>query len=375
MQPRQNQSKLFAPIHLGPFSLAHRVVMPGLTRMRTVTDNIPNELMATYYAQRTTAGGFMIAEATIVSPNGNGYANAPGIYTTAQAVGWKRITQAVHAKGGIIFLQLYHAGRQSHVDLIPGGSLPVGPSVVEHPDDLVCTPTGWEPATLNRALETAEVRVLVDDFRKAAVLAQEAGFDGVELHGANGYLVDQFLQDGANQRTDEYGGSFANRSRFLMEIVHALVSVWGSDRVGVRLGPSGTFGSMSDSNPTALFTYATQQLNEFRLAYLHLIEPRIKGSYLDKEGEGPVAAEQLRKVFTGLIIAAGGFDGQSAEDILEKGDADLVAFGRYFISNPDLPDRLRHGFPLNEYHRESFYGGDEHGYTDYPFYEQQAVSY
>ena len=364
----ENKAELFTPINLGPFELAHRVVMAPLTRMRTVTNFIPNDLMVEHYSQRATKGGFIIAEGTVISETGHGYYGAPGIYTNEHVEGWKKVTEAVHAKGGVIFMQLFHAGRQSHIDLQPGGALPIGPSVVEH-EDVVYTPNGWLPATLNRALETEEVRSLVQGYIKGAKLAKEAGFDGVEVHGANGYLVDQFLQDGSNKRTDIYGGSIENRVRFLLEIVEGLVSVWGDDRVGIRVGPSGTFGNMSDSNPIALFSYAAEQLNKFKLAYLHIIEPRIKGSYMEAEGLEPVAAKHLRGIFQGTIIAAGGFEYESGNEIIRDGYADLVAYGRHFIANPDLPFRFENGFPLNPYDRNTFYGGDEKGYNDYPFYK------
>jgi N-ethylmaleimide reductase len=215
----------------------------------------------------------------------------------------------------------------------------------------------------------------VDDYRKAAERAKSAGFDGVELHGANGYLPDQFQQDGSNKRTDAYGGSIENRSRFLLEVVEAMASVWGGSRVAVRIGPGGTFNGMSDSNPQALFDYLAGQLNCFGLAYLHIIEPRVKGNTLIAEGQAPVAAEQLRKIFKGNIIAAGGFEPDSAEAVVEKGDADLVAFGRHFLANPDLPKRIQLGLPLNDYDRKTFYTFDFHGYTDYPFYGQQVASF
>lgn len=367
-----NGSKLFTPVKIGPFNLSHRIVLAPLTRMRTVTDFIPNDLMVEYYTQRATDGGFLISEGTVINETGHGYYGAPGIYTQEQVEGWKKITDAVHKKGAVIFMQLFHVGRQSHVDLQPGGNLPLGASVVEHPDDMVYTPLGWLPATLNRALTTEEVEGLVKDFRRAAERAKEAGFDGVELHGANGYLVDQFLQDGSNKRTDKYGGSIENRTRFMQEIVAEMIDVWGKEFVGVRLGPSGTFASMSDSDPKSLFAYAAEKLNDLAPAYLHLIEPRIKGSFLDGDNHEPVAARDLRKIFKGVLIAAGGFEKDGAHDIISEGTADLVAFGRHFIANPDLPFRFRNNLPLNDYDRDSFYGGDHRGYTDYPFYNGEV---
>jgi N-ethylmaleimide reductase len=368
-----NQTNLFTPVQLGPYKLKHRVVMAPLTRMRTVTDFIPNDLMIEHYAQRATEGGYIVAEGTVINETGHGYYGAPGIYTDEQVEGWKKVTAAVHAKGGIIFNQLFHVGRQSHQSLQPNNALPIGASVVEF-EDFVYTPTGWLPADLNRALETEEIKGLVNDYKNAAIRAKEAGFDGVELHGANGYLVDQFLQDGSNKRTDIYGGSIENRVRFMLEIVEAMVSVWGADRVGVRVGPSGTFASMSDSDPIALFGYAAEQLNKFGLAYLHIIEPRIKGAVEEVEGLEPVASMHLRKIFKGTIIAAGGFDKEKANAIIEKGDADLVAFGRHFIANPDLVYRLKNNLPLNAYDRDTFYGGDAHGYIDYPTYQEAEIT-
>lgn len=365
-------SKLHSSIQLGPYEFAHRVVLAPLTRMRAEASNIPGQLMAEYYAQRTSEGGFLVGEATITSPNGNGYLGAPGLYDDSQIAGWKLVTDAVHAKGGKIFLQLYHAGRQSNSALQPGGAQPVAPTAMDH-GGVAFTEKGWSENTPPRELTIEEIQGLVNSFRDAAKRGIAAGFDGVEIHGANGYLIDQFLQDNSNKRTDIYGGSIENRSRFLLEIVNAVISVWGSNRVAVRLGPSGRFGDMGDSNPEALFTHVARELDKLKIAYLHLIEPRILGVIEDEKwSQTPIAARTLRKHFTGTIIVAGGFDGKSANDILEAGDADLVAFGRHFIANPDLPERLRNGWPLNPYDRESFFGGTEVGYTDYPFYEKAA---
>ncbi|MNQ31087.1 N-ethylmaleimide reductase [compost metagenome] len=365
-------SKLHTNIQIGPYRISHRVVLAPLTRMRAEPGAIPGQLMAEYYAQRTTAGGLLIGEATIAAANGNGYLGAPGLYDDSQIAGWKLVTDAVHAKGGKIFLQLYHAGRQSNSLLQPGGAQPVAPSVVDH-GGLAFTETGWTPGSPARELTIAEIRGLVESFRAAAERGIAAGFDGVELHSANGYLFDQFLQDGSNKRTDIYGGSFENRSRFLLEAVEAVISVWGSNRVAVRLGPSGNFGDMSDSDPIGLFTYVARELNKLDLAYLHLIEPRILGVAEDeRRDQNPVASQLIRQHYKGTLIAAGGFSGESANAILEAGDADLVAFGRHFIANPDLPERLRNGWPLNPYDRESFFGGTEVGYTDYPFHTEVA---
>jgi N-ethylmaleimide reductase len=350
------------------------VVLAPLTRMRAESGARPGPLMAEYYAQRTSPGALLIAEATIAAANGNGYLGAPGMYDDSQIAGWKRVTDAVHAKGGKIFQQLYHAGRQSNAQLQPDGGRPVGPSEVPH-GGVAYTEAGWVPNTPNRALETVEIPGIVESFRTAAERSLKAGFDGIELHGANGYLFDQFLQDGSNRRTDAYGGSIANRARLLLDATRAVISVWGADRVAVRLGPSGSWGDMSDSDPAALFAYVADELDKLGIAYLHLIEPRIAGNVEDDtRDQQPVAARTMRTHFHGPIVVAGGFDGASAEAIVQAGDADLVAFGRHFIANPDLPERLRRDLPLNDYDRPSFFGGTETGYTDYPFYDEAAVA-
>ncbi|MFM0312463.1 alkene reductase [Paraburkholderia sp. RL17-383-BIF-A] len=367
-------SKLFTSVKVGPYELAHRIVLAPLTRMRAEDGARPGRLMADYYAQRTTAGALLIGEATIAAVEGNGYLGAPGLYDDSQIAGWREVTDAVHAKGGKIFLQLYHAGRQSNAELQPEGRRPVGPSEVLH-GGVAYTNAGWIPNTPNRALEIDEIAGIVESFRTAAERGVKAGFDGVELHAANGYLFDQFLQDGSNRRTDAYGGSFENRARLLMEATRAVISVWGSDKVAVRLGPSGSWGDMSDRDPVGLFSYVAAELAKLDLAYLHLIEPRIAGNVEDESRDpDPVAAQTIRKHYAGTIIAAGGFKRDSAEAILVDGDADLVAFGRDFIANPDLPERLRRNLPLNAYDRPTFFGGTEVGYTDYPFYEDEAVS-
>ncbi|UAK25286.1 alkene reductase [Sphingomonas nostoxanthinifaciens] len=362
-------SLLFTPTNVGPYTLAHRVVLAPLTRMRSGPGDVPGDLMVEYYTQRSSPGGFMIAEATPVSVGGIVYAGAPGIYTDAQEEGWRRVTDAVHANGATIFLQLWHGGRQAH-PVNMGGKQPIAPSAIRsHEKAIVKNQTGrWVEAeqVMPLALKIGEIAGVVEEFRQAAERAQRAGFDGVELHAANGYLPDQFLQDNSNTREDAYGGPVENRARFLLEVVEALISVWGGDRVAVRLAPSGTFGNMADSDPAATFGYVANVLNRFGLAYLHLIEPRIRGIEDVDPGTPVLAAEQLRKVFNGPIVAAGGFTAESAERILSAGHADLVAFGRHFVSNPDLPERLRLGSPLNPYDRSTFYGGDRRGYGDYP---------
>lgn len=373
------ERKLFTPVQIGAIGLKHRVVMAPLTRSRSVQPgDTPGHLMREYYEQRASDGGLIISEATTISITARGWFGAPGIYSDEQVAGWKKIADAVHAKGGRMFSQLWHMGRASHVDMT-SGAVPVAPSVVPQywgPDStaVASTPNGWFKPSPHRALDITEISGIVEDYRKAAERAKTAGFDGVELHGANGYLPDQFLQDGSNKRTDAYGGSIENRSRFLLEVVAAMVSVWGGNRVGVRIGPGGTWNEMSDSDPAALFDYVADQLNQFDLAYLHIIEPRVKGNVLVAEGREPVAAERLRKIFNGKIVAAGGYEPDTAEEIVEKGDADLVAFGRYFLANPDLPQRIRLGLPLNDYDRNTFYTFDAHGYIDYPFFGERATA-
>ena len=362
---------LFTPIRLGPIRLLHRVVMAPLTRLRSqVPGDIPVNLMAEYYAQRASEGGLLISEGTPVSIGGRGFLGAPGIYRGEQVVGWRKVTDAVHAKGGYMFLQLWHVGRVSHVDMT-NGELPVAPSVLPF-EGIAVTRNGFVPVSPHRALAIEEIPSLIADFRTAAENAKDAGFDGVELHGANGYIFDQFLQDGVNKRTDAYGGPVENRARLLFEALDVLSEVWGADRVGVRLSPGTQYNSMSDSNPEATFGFVAAQLNKYGLAYLHVIEPRVKGIETIKGEYPPVAATQLRKIYMGNVIAAGGFDPESAMAIVESGDADLVAFGRLFIANPDLPKRIKLRLPLNAYDRATFYNNDARGYTDYPFYEDDA---
>lgn len=363
--------RLFSPIQIGVLELSHRIVMAPLTRLRSqIPGDVPIDLMAEYYGQRASEGGLLISEGTPVSISGRGFLGAPGIYSPEQVVGWKKITDAVHAKGGYIFLQLWHVGRVGHSDL-NNGEPPVSASVLPYEGN-VHTKDGFVPASPNRALKIEEIPAIIEAFRKGAENAKAAGFDGVELHGANGYIFDQFLLDGTNKRTDAYGGPVENRARLLFEALDAIVRVWGAGRVGVRLSPSTQYNSVSDSNPKVTFGYVAERLNPYGLAYLHVIEPRVKGIETIKEDMPPVASAQLRSIYKGNILAAGGFDPDSAEAILEKGDADLVAFGRYFISNPDLPKRIRLGLPLNPYDRATFYNNDAHGYTDYPSYDGQS---
>lgn len=367
---------LFSPTQVGPLRLAHRIVLAPLTRLRTEQGDVPGDLMVEYYGQRASKGALLIAEATSVSPLGIAYAGAPGIYTDAQVAGWKRVTQAVHAKGASIYLQLWHGGRQAHPDNT-GGELPVAPSAIRSEEKSVIRDgdsIAEADQVVPRALKLEDIPGVIEEFRRGAELAKAAGFDGVELHGANGYLPDQFLQDGSNHRNDAYGGPIENRARFTLEVLEALVAVWGGERVALRISPSGQFGSMSDSNPNATFAYLAQAINRFGLAYLHIVEPRVRGADDFELNVPAVASQALRDVFNGPILAAGGFNRDSAEQIIAAGDADLVAFGRLFISNPDLPERLRSGVALNAYNRDTFYGGGAEGYVDYSFFNQEIVA-
>jgi len=371
---RQSNLKLLTPVQLGSLNLKHRVVMAPLTRSRSEQPGgIPGDIMVQYYSDRASDGGLIISEATNISLTSQGWYGAPGIYTDQKTEGWEKIVKAVHARGGRMFSQLWHTGRSSHSDNQDGNtpvSASVDPSYWEDPSHLVSAPGRWVQPSPHRALDISEIPGIVEDYRKAAARAKTAGFDGVELHAANGYLLDQFLQDGSNKRTDSYGGSIENRSRFLLEVVEAITSVWGGGRVAVRIAPAGTWNHMRDSNPTALFTYVAQQLNRFGLAYLHIIEPRVKGNVTINEGQGPIAAGQLRRVFEGKIVAAGGFEPDTAEAAIANGVADAVAFGRHFVANPDLPLRIEEGVALTRYDRNTFYTFDSVGYNDYPFAHQ-----
>lgn len=356
---------LFSPLDLGRYRLDHRVIMPPLTRMRATRNNVPNKLAAEYYSQRATQGGFMIAEATQATSSGQGYPATPGIYSDDQINAWKKITNAVHEKGGIIFLQIWHTGRASHSSFQPDGRLPVGPSPIAIESQSAVTIDGQKVAyEIPRALTLSEIPAIIEGFRNGAKNALDAGFDGVEVHGANGYLLEQFLHSRSNKREDIYGGSIENRCRLLLEVTNAVIDVWGCDRVGVRLSPFGTYNDVGDSDPIALYSYLLSQLQKLKLAYVHMIEARDGASM---EIVSPNAIEQLRQYWPGVLILAGGFNANTAELSIRSGRADAIAFGRFFIANPDLPERLQIGAPLNSYDRSTFYGGGAHGYTDYPF--------
>jgi N-ethylmaleimide reductase len=372
-----NFPHLFSPLKVGPYQLRHRVMMAPLTRMRAARPSLaPRPLNAEYYAQRATPGGLIIAEASPVMATGFGNPGVPGIYSDDQVQGWREVVDAVHAKGGVIFLQLWHVGRVSHSSFQPGGALPVAPSAVAISAEYKAMTADGKVAAYEtpRALETAEIPGIVAAFRQAARNALAAGFDGVEVHGANGYLIEQFLQSRSNQRTDQYGGSIENRVRFLMEVVQAVVEVWGADRVGVRLSPYGVANDSGEPDPMPLYTHAIQSLNPLGLAYLHFIEPRSSGAGRAEVNwqNVPSAMVLFRAVWKGVLISAGGFTGEAAEAAIAAGHADAIAFGRIFISNPDLPRRLQHGYPLTPYNRATFYGGEEKGYTDYPAHDEMA---
>ena len=353
--------KLFSEFQLGPIKLSNRIVMAPMTRNRAGANNGPTPLMARYYEQRASAG-LIVTEATQVTPEGVGYPNTPGIHTKEQAMGWKQVTNTVHKAGGWIFLQLWHVGRISHSLFQPGEGLPVAPSAIA-PKGEIYTPQGMKPFETPRALDIKEIPGIVEKYRIGAQLALDAGFDGVEIHGANGYLIDQFLQDGSNKRNDAYGGSIEKRTRFLVEITKAVIDVWGKERVGVRLAPGGSFNDMSDSNPAATFSHAIRELDKLGIVYLHLKEAAAADL---RHGGSLVPTKMFRSLFKRALIVNTGYTGERAETVLQEGAADLVAFGVPFLANPDLPERLKTGAPLNNPDPGSFYGGGEKGYTDYP---------
>jgi N-ethylmaleimide reductase len=367
-----SEISLFTPLKLGRYSLLHRVVMAPLTRMRAETPgNVATDLAVEYYAQRASPGGLIIAEASQVTPYGQGYPATPGVHSAEQIAAWKKITDAVHAKGGIIFLQLWHTGRISHSSFQPGGVVPVAPSAIA-PAGKSFTPD-WQqvPYETPRALDIDEIPGIVEAYREGARNALTAEFDGVELHGANGYLIEQFLHSKTNHRTDGYGGSVDNRSRLLMEVIAALTDVWGADRVGVRLSPFGVVNDAGDADPIGLYSHVLSRLAPLGIAYVHLIESRSTDA---GEAGAPLAINDLRPFWPGTLMIAGGFVGDSANAAVRAGQGDAVAFGRHFIANPDLPRRLQVGARLNPYNRATFYGGGAAGYTDYPVFKQAEAA-
>jgi N-ethylmaleimide reductase len=353
---------LFSPYKIDDISLANRIVMAPMTRSRAIEGNVPGPLTVTYYVQRASAG-LIITEGSQVSPQGTGYYRTPGIYSTDQVLGWKKVTDAVHHVGGKIFLQLWHVGRMSHPDFI-GGDLPVAPSPLPVGEE-IRTPMGKKLIPVPRALELDEIPKIVEQFKREAEGAKAAGFDGVEIHGANGYLLDQFLLDGSNQRTDEYGGSLENRARFPLEVTDAVVKVWGAKRVGYRMSPHFSYHAMFDTHPRETFLNLAEELSEIGIGYIHLEEP--VGGRMGAIAPDKQMAPLIRKKFVGTFILNSGYDGQKANKAIQDGMADLISFGVLFLANPDLPERFRLNAPLNQADVATFYAGEEKGYTDYPF--------
>jgi len=351
--------------NLSGLELPNRVIMAPMTRSRAGDGNVPTEMNAKYYKQRASAG-LIISEGTQISPQGVGYPWTPGIHSNGQVEGWKKVTKAVHEADGRIFAQLWHVGRISH-PVFHDGDLPVAPSAVK-PEGEAFTASGMKEFVTPRALETEEIPGVIEDYANAAENAIAAGFDGVEIHGANGYLIDQFIQDSTNKRTDRYGGSVKNRARFALEVTEAVAEAIGAEKTGIRLSPSGEFNDMHDSNPKQTFGYLIEQLNQFDLAYLHLVEPLTDVS--DMKNYADNVAVHFRNVYDGTLITCGNYDRESGIRALENDHADLVAYATLYLANPDLPERFAANAGLNEPDRETFYGGDEKGYLDYPFMEE-----
>ena len=353
----ENQN-LFNPITIGKLQLPNRVIMAPLTRNRAGEGNVPQAIGVTYYEQRATAG-LIITEASQVSPEGVGYPATPGIHSPEQIEGWKKVTEAVHAKGGHIFLQLWYCGRISHPSLLPDGQLPVAPSSIK-PEGEAVTYTGMQAFVEPHALTQAEIPGILDQFRQAAINAKLANFDGVEVHAANGYLLDQFLRDGTNHRDDQYGGSLENRARLLMQVIEAVTEAWDAGQIGVRISPENGFNDIKDSQPQVTFNYVAKALSDKGLAYLHVVE----GDMVN--GERHLDYRQIKDQFKGLYMANCGYTLDKAQTTLAEGNADMVSFGSLYIANPDLVERFSNNAELNTPDQSTFYGGDEHGYTDYP---------
>jgi N-ethylmaleimide reductase len=352
-------TKLFQPYQLGPITLANRVAMAPLTRNRALAGMVPGPLAIEYYGQRATAG-LLVTEASQISQQGQGYQDTPGIYSKEQIAGWRKVTDRVHENGGHIVIQLWHVGRISHVSLQPNGGAPVAPSAVPAKTKTYVGGT-FADVSAPRALELSEIPGLIDSFKQAAANAIEAGFDGVEVHGANGYLLDQFAKDGTNKRTDAYGGSIENRARLMLEATKAVTGEIGADRTGIRISPVSPSNDISDSDPQALFNYIVDHLSALNLVYLHVVEGATGGP----RDVAPFDYAALRKRFKGAYMGNNGYDLALANQMLDSGAADLIAFGKPFISNPDLVERLKTGAALNEWDKATFYGGGAKGYTDY----------
>jgi N-ethylmaleimide reductase len=361
-------SKLFEPFKLGPITLPNRAVMAPLTRNRALEGLVPNPLAIEYYEQRASAG-LLISEATQVSQQGQGYQDTPGIYSKEQIAGWRKVTERVHARGGRIFLQLWHVGRISHTSLQPKGGAPVAPSAIRANGKTFVGGT-FADVSEPRALELSEIPGIIDSFKKGAANAIAAGFDGVEVHGANGYLLDQFAKDGTNKRTDAYGGSIENRAKLMLEVTKAVTSEVGAERTGIRISPVTPANDISDSNSQPLFDYIVDHLSALKLVYLHVVEGATGGP----RDIAPFDYQSLRKRFKGAYIANNGYDFNLANKVLSANEADLIAFGKLYIANPDLVERLKRGAPLNEPDKATFYGGGAKGYTDYPALESAAAA-
>ncbi len=355
---------LFSPLSVGQYILRNRIFMAPMTRCRSVQDNLPNAMMAEYYRQRASAG-LIITEGTQISPLGIGYPCTPGIHSAEQVHEWQQVTEAVHDKGGKIFLQLWHVGRISH-SAYHKGELPVAPSAIRAAGEIY-TFEGMKTFETPKALTTQEIKTVVQQYVNGAKNAIEAGFDGVEIHGANGYLIDQFLRDGTNIRDDDYGGSLEKRSQFLFEIITGIANAIGSDKTALRLSPSGTFNDMKDSDPTQHFTYICAKLNAFDLAYLHIIDA-LEGDI--RHGANVVELSKLRKAYRGVLVANGGYDKQRGNAAIQNGEADAVSFGALFLANPDLPERFQADAELNIPDLDTYYTQNEKGYTDYPTMDQ-----
>ncbi len=353
---------LFSPLKLGAVEVENRVLMAPLTRCRADENHVPTDLIAEHYAQRAS-GGLLIAEATMAMEGNSAFWREPGIYSDAQVEGWKKVTDAVHAKGGKIFLQIWHGGRACH-PVLNDGKQPVAPSAIAITNSDIHTPEGKKAYTEPRALDDAEIPAIIDGFVKAAENAKRAGFDGVEVHGANGYLLDAFLRDSANHREGSYGGSVENRARLLLEVIEAVSKVWGSDRVGVRLSPLNSFNSMKDSDPVGLMTWLSEKLSGYNLAYLHLM----RADFLGEQQMDVVTP--VREHYQGNLIVNMGYSPQEAQQVVSEGIADAVAFGVPFIANPDLPRRIKEGAELNQADPKTFYTQGREGYNDYPFLEE-----
>ncbi len=367
MYLRYGMANLFDKIKLGDLELNNRIFMAPLTRARAkIPGNIPYELNAKYYGQRSSAG-LIISEGTQISKQGQGYKATPGIYSKEQVEGWKLVTNEVHKRKGKIFCQLWHVGRISDPSYQPDNNLPVAPSAIK-PKGKHIDITGKERNFITpKELTKREIQNIVFDYKNATINAKDSGFDGVEIHAANGYLIDQFLQNNSNKRGDEYGGSLSNRCRFLIDIIDEVSKIFSSTRIGVRLSPYGTFNDMNDNNPGQLFQYILSQLSKKNLAYIHLIEPRAGAGKTDNNIEGsPDVISNFRDYYKGFLISAGGYDPVSAFEAIKNELSDAIAFGRLFIANPDLPERIESGYYLNKYDRKTFYVGGKKGYTDYP---------